>query len=167
MFLPDTQCLFRFSKIAGTGLTLLPCILKGRASISTGIHHILTEISRDFPKLFEVNAATVSYLRLGCFIPCPVQFILCQPFLTFEAIDSVPTGWTVRGSYPGRGEFSVPVQTGLAVYQTSYMIDTWSFPGIKLSGVVLTTHTHLAPRVTKAQSCTSTPCLRLRGRLWL
>lgn len=37
VFLPDMSCLFPFPTITVSGLTLLPCILEGQASISTAI----------------------------------------------------------------------------------------------------------------------------------
>ena len=71
----------------------------------------------------------------------------------------------MQGSNPVRGEFSATVLTGLAAHQASYTIDTGSFPGLKLPGVMLTTQPYLAPKVKEEQSYTPTPFLLLRGRL--
>jgi len=45
-----------------------------------------------------------------------------------------PTGWTVRGSNPGGGELSVPVQTGHRSHPASDTMGTGSLPGVKRPG---------------------------------
>ena len=57
--------------------------------------------------------------------------------------------------------FSAPVQTGSRAHPASYKMDTGSFSGVKRSGV---DHpSHLAPRLKKEYSYTSTPPLGLRS----
>jgi hypothetical protein len=58
-------------------------------------------------------------------------------------------------------------QTGPRAYPASYIRSPVSFPGVKDRGVALATHTHshLAPRLEKEYSYTSTPPLGLRGLL--
>jgi hypothetical protein len=53
--------------------------------------------------------------------------------------------------------YSVPVQTGSEAHPSSYIMGTGSFLGVKLQGVALTTHPHLAPRLKKEYSYNSTP----------
>jgi len=45
-----------------------------------------------------------------------------------QSIYRFVTGWTVRGSNPGGGEFSAPVQTGPGANPASYTMGTRSFP---------------------------------------
>jgi hypothetical protein len=47
-----------------------------------------------------------------------------------QSVSRLATGWTVRGSNPGRARFSAPVQTGGANL-TSSTVGTGSFPGLK------------------------------------
>jgi len=72
-------------------------------------------------------------------------------------------GWTVRGQNPVEARFSAPVQTGLGAYPASYTIGTGSFPGEKRLGRGVDHLPHLALRLKKEQSYTSTPILGLRG----
>jgi hypothetical protein len=59
--------------------------------------------------------------------------------------------------------FSAPVQTVPKAHPHSYTAGTGTSPGVKSSrGVSLTTH-HLAPRLKKEYSYTSTPPLGLHG----
>ena len=65
---------------------------------------------------------------------------------------------------PWGARFSVPVQTGPGAHPASFTMGTGSFLGVKSGqGVTLTTHPHLALRLRKEQSYTSTPPLALRG----
>jgi len=57
--------------------------------------------------------------------------------------------------------FSAPVRTGPGTHPASYTMGTGSFPGVKREG-----RGHLAPRLKKEQSYTSTPPLGLRGLFW-
>jgi hypothetical protein len=59
--------------------------------------------------------------------------------------------------------FSAPVQTGPGSHPASYTVGTGSFPGVKRPGRGVTTHPHLAPRLRKDYSYTSTPNLGVRG----
>ena len=67
--------------------------------------------------------------------------------------------------------FSAPVQTGSEVHPASYTLGTGSFPGLKRPGCGVDHPHHLAPRLKKEQSYTSTPPLGLRdlfyGELYL
>jgi hypothetical protein len=60
--------------------------------------------------------------------------------------------------------FSAPVQTGPGAHSASYTMVTGFFPGIKRPGRGVH-HPHLAPRLKKESSYTSTPPLSLRGLL--
>ena len=54
--------------------------------------------------------------------------------------------------------FSAPVQTGPGAHPASYTMGTGSLPGIKRAGgLVLATHSHLAPRLKEEYSYTSVP----------
>jgi hypothetical protein len=77
-----------------------------------------------------------------------------------------PTAWTVRGSNRGVGtRFSVPVQTGPEARLTPYTVGTGSFPGVKRQVRGFDHPPHLALRLKKEYSCTSTPSLGLRALL--
>ena len=62
-----------------------------------------------------------------------------------------------RDRIPVGARFSSPVQTG------SYTMGTESFPGVKRPGRGVDHPAHLARRLKKKQSYTSTPPLGLRG----
>jgi hypothetical protein len=47
------------------------------------------------------------------------------------AVTAMTTGWTVRGSNPGGGEFFAHVQTGPGAHPASCAMGTGSFPGVK------------------------------------
>ena len=51
-----------------------------------------------------------------------------------QSVQRLFTGWTVRGSNPGRGEDSAPLQTGCEAHPTSYTVGTKSFLGVKRPG---------------------------------
>jgi hypothetical protein len=59
--------------------------------------------------------------------------------------------------------FSAHVQTGAGAHPTSYTMDTGSFPGVKRPGRGVDHPPHLAPKLKKEYSYTSTPPLGLRG----
>jgi len=60
------------------------------------------------------------------------------------------TSWKFRGSNPGVGKFSAPVQTGPGAYPVSYTVGTVSLSwGLNGQSVALTTHPHLTPRSKK------------------
>ena len=59
--------------------------------------------------------------------------------------------------------FSATVQTGPGANPASYKMGTGFFPEVKRPGVALTIHPHLAPRLRKEYSYTSTPPLALSG----
>ena len=59
--------------------------------------------------------------------------------------------------------FSTPFQNGPGAYPASYTMGTGSFPGVKRPGYGVDHPPHLAPRLKKEQSYTSTPPLGLRG----
>jgi len=62
----------------------------------------------------------------------------------------------------GRGRFSAPVQAGPKTHSVSCTIGTGSLTEVKRSGVGLTSHHHLAPRLNKEYSYTP-PALGLHG----
>jgi hypothetical protein len=65
----------------------------------------------------------------------------------------IETGWTVRGSNPRGGRDFLPVQTGLGANPSSCAMGTGPFPGVKCGrGVLLTSHSLLAPRSWKSTS---------------
>jgi len=57
--------------------------------------------------------------------------------------------------------FSAPVQTGLGTHPASYKMGTGSFSGVKRLGRGVDHPPHLAPRLKKEYSYTSTPPLGL------
>ena len=61
------------------------------------------------------------------------------------------------------GKFSPPVQAGPGAHPASYTMGTGSFLGVKRSGRGFDHLPHLAPRLKKEYSYTSTPPLGLRG----
>ena len=77
---------------------------------------------------------------------------------------------TLRAGRPGdripvEARFSTPFQTCPGAHPASCAVGTGSFPGLSDRILVLTTQTHLAPRLKKEQSYTSNPHLGLRGLL--
>jgi hypothetical protein len=81
-----------------------------------------------------------------------------------QSVQRLAMGWTVRGSNPGGARFFAPVQTGPGAHPASYTMGNGSiFLGLSDRGVELTTHPHLAPRLKKEYSYTSTPPLGLHG----
>ena len=87
--------------------------------------------------------------------------------LNFQLLVAHQLCWLRAGRSGDRiqveARFSAPVQTGPWAYPASYTMGTGSFLGVKRQGVAFTTHPHLAPRLKKEQSYTSTPPLGLRG----
>jgi hypothetical protein len=65
----------------------------------------------------------------------------------------------------GGGWFSTLVQIGPGAHPASNTMDTSFFPGLKQQGRGFDHPPHLAPRLRKEQSYTSTPHLDLRGLL--
>jgi hypothetical protein len=59
--------------------------------------------------------------------------------------------------------FSESIQTGPTSHPSSYTTSIGSFPRVQRPGVALTTHSHLAPRLKKEYSYTTTPLLGLRS----
>ena len=64
------------------------------------------------------------------------------------------------------GEIFRPVQTGPLAHPASCTMGTGSFPGVKQTGRGVDHPPHLATRLKKEQSYTSTPPLDLRGLFW-
>ena len=65
---------------------------------------------------------------------------------------------------PVGARFSAPVKTGPGAHPASYTMGTESFPGVKRPGRGLDhTPPHIAPRLKKEYTYTSTPSLGLRG----
>jgi hypothetical protein len=67
---------------------------------------------------------------------------------------------------PVGARFSALVQNGPGAHTTSYIIGTGSFPGVKRPGSDADHPPHLALRLKKEQSYTSTPPLGLRSLGW-
>jgi len=61
-------------------------------------------------------------------------------------------GSTVRGSNPGGGRFSTPLQTGPGAHLASYTKGTGSFPSVKLPGRGIDHPPHLTPRLKKERA---------------
>ena len=61
--------------------------------------------------------------------------------------------------------FFAPVLTGPGAHPASYTMATGSFPGVKRPGRGVFHPPHLAPKLKKAYSYTSTPPMGLRGLL--
>ena len=59
--------------------------------------------------------------------------------------------------------FSAPFQTGPGAYPASYTMGIGSFSGVKRKGLGVDHPPHLAPRLKKDYSYTSTPPMGLRG----
>ena len=109
-----------------------------------------------------------------------INFVLCRYHCCTRRLDKtvmqiinstyiqsrLATGCTVRGSNPGGGKFSAPLQTGPGPLTASCTMGTGSFPGAKGQGVALTIHPHPAPRLKKEYSYTSNPPLGPRGLLY-
>ena len=65
--------------------------------------------------------------------------------------------------YTVGARFSVPVQTGPGANPVSFTMGTGSFPGVKRPGRGVDHPPHLAPKLKKEYSYTSTAPLGLRG----
>jgi hypothetical protein len=75
-------------------------------------------------------------------------------------------GWTVGDRISVRTRFSAPVQAGPGADPASYTMGTKSLSSEQsCRGVALTTHLHLAFRLKKKESYSSTPRLGLHGLL--
>jgi len=57
--------------------------------------------------------------------------------------------------------FSAPVQIGPEAQTASYIMGTWSFPGVKRPGRGVDYQPHLPPRIKKVYRYTSAPTLDL------
>jgi hypothetical protein len=64
---------------------------------------------------------------------------------------------------PVGARFSAPIHTGPGAHPASYTVGTRSFPGVKRPGHGVDHPPHLAPRLKKEFSYTSTPPLGFRG----
>jgi hypothetical protein len=64
---------------------------------------------------------------------------------------------------PVEKKFSPALQNGHGTQPPSYAMGTGSFPVFKRTGVALTTHPHLVPRLKKEKSYISALLLCLRG----
>jgi hypothetical protein len=139
----------------------------------------------DMHVLFQTNKYAVTCRLLLCVKDAIIEVIFkCNlPFLrsvshtmsysTPKTLFSLPCvltlfrlamGWTVRGSNLGRGDFSLSVQTELEVHPASCIMGTgYLSRGQSGRRVALTTHSHLAPRLKKEYSYTSTPLRGLHG----
>jgi hypothetical protein len=80
------------------------------------------------------------------------NLVLCQLHALFvgrvaQSVYRLATGLMVRGSNPGGGRFSAPVQTGPGAHLASCTRGTGSFPGVESGrGVTLTPQPLLVPR---------------------
>ena len=73
------------------------------------------------------------------------------------------TGWTVRGSNSGGGEILCALPDRPWGPPSLLYNGYWVFPGGKAAGVCVDQPPHLAPRLKKEWSYTSTPPLDLHG----
>ena len=100
-------------------------------------------------------------------------FSLCNTHTAFlwagmaESVQWLATGWMVRESNPSGGRDFPPVQTGPGAHQDYCTVGTGSFPGGKASGMWLYHPPHLAPRLKKELSYSSTPRLWFHGLFWV
>jgi hypothetical protein len=86
------------------------------------------------PKLYIITIPLI--------IPCVTQIPTTSLPLFYDPnniwwrvqVMRLATGWTVRGSNPGGGRFSAPVQTGHGAHPASYTTGTGSFSGVKRPG---------------------------------
>jgi hypothetical protein len=81
-----------------------------------------------------------------------------------KSVQRLATGWTVRGSNPGEGEFFAHVQTDLGAHPASCTMGTGSFPGIKRQGRGVEHPPPPSAEVENEYSYTFTPLL---GPWWL
>ena len=78
-----------------------------------------------------------------------------------KLVQRLATGWTVRGSNPGRGpRFSAPVQTGPGAHPVCCTMDTGSFQGVKRPGRDADPPPHLQCRGLKLGRAIPLPILR-------
>ena len=81
-----------------------------------------------------------------------------------QSVQRLATGWIVRELIPGGGEvFRTHPDRPWGQPSLLYNGYQVSFPGVKQPGMALTTQPHLAPRLKKEQSCTSTILLGFHG----
>jgi len=81
-----------------------------------------------------------------------------------HSVQRLVMGCMVQGSNPGGGvRFSAPVQTGPGAHPVPHTMRTGSFPGVKRPGHGVDDPPHLALRLKKEYSYTSTPTQGLRG----
>ena len=81
-------------------------------------------------------------------------------YLVHDSSVGIATGYGLDGlGIESRwgARFSAPVQTGPAVHPASYIMGTGSFPGVKRLRRGVGHPLHLAPRLKKEYSYTSTP----------
>jgi hypothetical protein len=106
----------------------------------------------------------------GCSIP-PQYIFNATPKGAFDSYFSSVSRYSdsLRAARSGdriqvKAKISAPVQTGLGVYPASCTMGTGSLSqGQSDQDVALTAHPHLAPRIKKEYSYTSTPCLGVHG----
>ena len=84
---------------------------------------------------------------------------------TSQSAQRLATAGRSRDRIPVRARFSAPFQTGTGFHPASYTMGTGSCPWVKRPGRGVDHPPHLAPRLKKEQSFTSTPPLGLRGLL--
>jgi hypothetical protein len=80
-------------------------------------------------------------------------YVYCNYFTTYTDFGVGQLGNRI----PVGARFSSPIQTGPRGHPAPYTMDTGSFPGLKRSGRGVNYSPHLAPRLKKECSYTSTP----------
>ena len=99
-------------------------------------------------------------------------YIYIYPIYTYTGRDS-SVGIAARYGLEGPGTESQwgrdfpPVQTGPGAHPASYTMGTGSFLGVNRPKRGVDRPPHLAPKLKKEYSYTSTPPLGLRGLLWM
>jgi hypothetical protein len=94
--------------------------------------------------------------------PLSVNSLYIFIFIYLYYSDSLPTGRS-GDRIPVKARFSAPVQTGCEAHPDSCTMGTESFSGVNRSGLVVDHPPHLARKLKKEYSYTSTPPMGLRG----
>jgi len=97
-------------------------------------------VRNDFVILYRINRADHKELhsqnKTDKYTNVTIIFVTHSFFWAgiAQSVQQLATGWTVRGSNPGGGRFSAPVQTGPGAHPASYIMGTGFFPGVKRPG---------------------------------
>jgi hypothetical protein len=101
-------------------------------------------------------------MKTTCYFISPSYTV----FVGRDAAVGIATCYGLNGpgiEFRWGARFSAPVHTGPGAHPASYSMGTGSFPGVKRSKRGVDRSPHLAPKLKKEYSCTSTPFLGFRG----